>query len=311
MLESIIFGLNAILPIFLLAFLGYFLRNRNYISEKGFDELNWFCFKIILPVMLFKSVYTSDFHSDFNAAMLFFGVAVVVCFSMVLWLSCTFLIKDRKKRGSFIQASFRSNYVIMGTAIMDVVYDGGSGMATLMLAVIIPVYTVIATLVLTTCGSGGKIDLFSILKRTLKNPIIIGILIGLFCNLIRLPMPEFLMASVGHIANMGTPVALLTAGAKIKVTNCLNRYSVSSAILKLLVEPLIFVPIAVLLGLRNEALLALYILFASPSAITTYSMASNMGCDEHVAADCVFVSTLFSVITFTIGIALLRSMQLI
>lgn len=311
MLESIIFGLNAILPIFLLAFLGYYLRNKNFISEKGFAELNWFCFKIILPVMMFRSVYTSDFRSDFNATMLFYGVAVVVGFSMLLWLVCTFAIKDRKKRGSFVQASFRSNYIIMGTAIMDVVYDGGSGMATLMLAVIIPVYTVIATLVLTTCGSGGKINFLSIIKKTFQNPIIIGILLGLVCNLIRLPMPEFLMMSASHIASMGTPVALLTAGSKIQVSNCVNRYSISSAVIKLLVEPLIFVPIAVLLGLRGEALLALYILFSAPSAITTYSMASNMGCDEQVAADCVFVSTLLSVVTFTVGIAILRSMQLI
>ena len=311
MLENILFGLNAILPIFILAFMGYFLRNQDFISEKGFHELNWFCFKIILPVMMFRSVYTSDFEADFDPVMLAYGVAVVVVFSMLVWLVCTFVIKDKRKRGSYVQATFRSNYVIMGTALMDIMYGGGSGMATLMLAIIIPVYTVIATLILTTCGSGGKINFLSILKKTFQNPIIIGILLGLFCNFIRLPMPEFAMTTLGHIANMATPVALLTAGSKIKAKNCINVYSVTSAILKLLVEPLIFVPIAVLLGLRGEALMALYILFASPSAITTYSMASNMGCDEHVAADCVFVSTLFSVVTFTIGITILRSMQLV
>lgn len=310
-MENVLFGLNAILPIFILAFLGYFLRNRDFISEKGFSDLNRFCFKIILPVMLFKSVYTSDFHADFDPVMLLYGVAVVVCFSMLTWLVCTFIIKDKRKRGSFVQATFRSNYVIMGTAIMDVIYDGGSGMATLMLAVIIPLYTVIATLLLTACGSGGKINFLGIIKNTFRNPIIIGILLGLFCNLVRISMPEFAMSTLKHISNMATPVALLTAGSKIKVGSCLNRYSVSSAILKLLVEPLIFVPGAILLGLRGEALMALFILFASPSAITSFSMASNMGCDEKVAADCVFVSTLFSVITFTVGITVLKSLNLI
>ncbi|MBS6398176.1 MAG: AEC family transporter [Clostridiales bacterium] len=311
MLENVVFGLNAILPIFLLAYLGYILRHKNCISEKGFADLNWFCFKIILPVMLFRSVYTSDFEADFDPLMLVYGVGVVLVFSLGLWIICTFVIKDKKKRGSFVQASFRSNYVIMGTAIMDVVYDGGSGMATLMLAIVIPVYTIVSTLVLTTCGSGGKLNLFSILKKTFQNPIIIGILLGLCCNLVKLPMPDFAMTTLGHIANMATPVALLTAGSKIQVGSCINRYSVSSAVLKLLVEPLIFVPAAVFLGLRGEALMALYILFSSPSAITSYSMASNMGCDEHVAADCVFVSTLFSVVTFTIGITILRTFQLI
>lgn len=311
MLENVLFGLNAILPIFILAYLGYFLRHKKLISEKGFDELNWFCFKIILPVMLFRSVYTSDFRANFDPNMLGYAVAVVIFFSMTIWLVCTFVIKDRRKRGSFVQASFRSNYVIMGTALMDIIYDGGSGMATLMLAVIIPTYTIIATLVLTTCGSGGRLNILGILKKTLQNPIIIGILLGLFCNLVRLPLPEFAMTTLGHIGNMGTPVALLTAGSKIKVGNCINKYSVSSAVLKLLVEPLVFVPIAVMIGIRGEALMALYILFASPSAITTYSMASNMGCDEHVAADCVFVSTLMSVVTFTIGITILRTLQLV
>lgn len=310
-MENVIFGLNAILPIFLLAFLGYSLRNKGGISEKGFEDLNWFCFHIILPVMLFRSVYTSDFQADFDPLMLGYGVGVVIVFSMLLWLICTFVIKDSKKRGSYVQATFRSNYVIMGTAIMDVVYDGGSGMATLMLAIVIPTYTIIATLVLTSCGNGGKLNLPEIMKKTFQNPIIIGILLGLLCNLIRLPMPEFAMTTLTHISNMATPVALLTAGSKIQVGDCINRYSVTSAILKLLVEPLVFVPIAVMLGLRGEALMALYILFASPSAITTYSMASNMGCDEHVAADCVFVSTLFSVVTFTIGITILRSLQLV
>ena len=208
MLENILFGLNAILPIFILAFMGYFLRNQDFISEKGFHELNWFCFKIILPVMMFRSVYTSDFEADFDSVMLAYGVAVVVVFSMLVWLVCTFVIKDKRKRGSYVQATFRSNYVIMGTALMDIMYGGGSGMATLMLAIIIPVYTVIATLILTTCGSGGKINFLSILKKTFQNPIIIGILLGLFCNFIRLPMPEFAMTTLGHIANMATPVAL-------------------------------------------------------------------------------------------------------
>jgi len=311
MIESFLFGLNAVLPIFLLASLGWLLRNKELISEKGFNELNWFCFKIILPVMLFRSVYTSDFHASFSGTMLLLGVAVVVGFSLLLWAVCSFVIKDPKKRGSFVQASFRSNYVVMGTAIMDTVYNGGSGMATLLLAVIIPVYTLMATIILTSCGSGKKVNFFGLIWRTLKNPIIIGILLGLICNLLRVPLPEFASVSIKHIAGMGTPVALLTAGSKVKVSNCFNRYSVSSAAIKLLLEPLIFVPIAVLLGLRGECLLALYILFASPSAITTFSMASNMGCDEHVAADCVFVSTLLSVLTFTIGIALLRMLQLI
>lgn len=311
MLENVLFGLNAILPIFILAAMGFILRNKDYISEKGFNELNWFCFKIILPVMLFKSVYTSDFHADFDPMMLGYGVFVVIFFSMLVWVVCTFVIKDKPKRGSYVQATFRSNYVIMGTALMDIMYGGGSGMATLMLAIIIPVYTVIATLVLTACGSGGKINFLGIIKKTFKNPIIIGILLGLVCNLIKLPIPEFAMTTLGHISNMATPLTLLIAGSKIQAKNCINAYSVSSAVLKLLVEPLIFVPIAVMLGLRGEALMALYILFASPSAITTFSMASNMGCDEHVAADCVFVSTLFSVVTFTVGITILRSLQLI
>lgn len=306
-MENIVFGLNAILPLFILAYVGYFLRNKELISEKGFTELNWFCFKIMLPVLLFRNIYTADLAADFEPVMLTYGLAVVVTFSMLLWLVNSFVIKDKKKRGSFVQASFRSNYVIMGTAIMDIMYDGGSGMATLLLAVVIPVYTLIATLVLTACGSGGKVSIWGIIKKTFQNPIIIGILLGLLCNLIKLPIPDFAMTTMNYIGEMATPVALLTAGSKIKVGKCLNRYSVSSAALKLIAEPLIFVPGAILLGLRGEALMALFVLFSSPSAITTYTMASNMGCDEYVAADCVFVSTLFSVVTFTIGITILKT----
>ncbi len=77
------------------------------------------------------------------------------------------------------------------------------------------------------------------------------------------------------------------------------------------VHRLIFVPLALWIGLRGEALLAFYVLMASPTAVSTYPMACSMGCDEKTAANSIFVSTLLAVFTFTLGVYILKGAGLL
>ena len=77
--------------------------------------------------------------------------------------------------------------------------------------------------------------------------------------------------------------------------------------IKLIALPLIFLPIAVKMGFRREALVAIIIMLGSPTTVTCYIMAKNMGNDGVLASGIVVVTTLLSSVTLTFIIFLLKT----
>ena len=75
--------------------------------------------------------------------------------------------------------------------------------------------------------------------------------------------------------------------------------------------PLVFVAIAVLLGFRGQELCALLILFAAPTAVSSYPMAVAMDADGDFAAQMVAYTTVFCLPTIFLWTLLLNSMHML
>ena len=75
--------------------------------------------------------------------------------------------------------------------------------------------------------------------------------------------------------------------------------------------PLLFLPPAVLLGFRGQALASLLTMYASPAAISGYIMAQNENADAHLAGQNVVITSVVSCFTLFVFIAVLREFQLI
>lgn len=313
--ENLIFSLNATVPIFLMMVLGYVLHEIGWMDDEFASKMNRFVFRVPLPVLLFGDLAAVDFARVWNMkfVMFCFGVTVI---SIAVSAGISFLWKDRAIQGEFIQASYRSSAAILGIAFIQNIY-GTAGMAPLMIIGSVPLYNVMAVLVLSLFKPGQRGIDRDVLKTTLRgvaaNPIIIGIAAGLLWSALRLPMPQIMGKMISSVGGVTTPMGLMAMGAAFDLRKAFARVkpAVTAAFIKLIGFCAVFLPAAVRLGFREEELVAILVMLGSATTVTCFVMAKNMGHEGVLSSSVVMLTTLFSAFTLTGWLYLLRSTGLI
>ena len=145
-MENLIFSLNATLPVFGLMLLGIFFRKIGWMEEGFAAKINSFVFRAALPALLFSDLATVDFQKSWDTSFVLycFG-ATLLCILLAFLFSC--FLRDRSVQGEFIQASYRSSAALLGIALIQNIY-GNAGMAPLMIIGSVPLYNVMAVVVL-------------------------------------------------------------------------------------------------------------------------------------------------------------------
>ncbi len=312
--ENLVFSLNATMPVFLIMVLGYLLSKTSLINDSFANKLNNFVFNVALPVHLFKNLAEADFHAAWNGKLVAFCF-IVALLSILITFAVSFTLKKKSLRAEFTQASYRSSQALLGAALLQNIY-GSTGPLSLILIGAVPLYNVAAVILLTTMAPGGEMNGKTILK-TLKgivtNPIILGIAAGLVWSLIGIPQPVIFQKTVSSIASTATPMGLIALGASInfkKMATCWKPVLLSSCF-KLVFFVILFLPAAIFLGYRGEMLVAILIMLASPTTVSAFSMARNMGHDGTLSSGAVMITTIFSSFTFTVWLYILKTLSLI
>lgn len=223
--------------------------------------------------------------------------------------------------GAFVQASFRSSAAVMGLAFIENIY-GTSAMGPLMIIGAVPLYNIFSVIVLTFeandngGASGGKKDYSKIRKAViniLKNPIIIAIVLGLLVAYFRIDFPDIVDNSINYVARTATPLALIAMGAGFEGRAAVKKLgpTLAAAAIKLVLQPLALIPLAVALGFRGEQLIGLVVMLAAPATPSCYIMAKNMDNDGVLTASIVVMTTLLAAFTLTGWIFVLKCLQLI
>lgn len=311
-MNNLIFSLNAAIPVFLMMVLGYILYKIGWMDDDFASKMNKFVFLIPLPVLLFHDLAAVDFSEMWDVRfVLFCFAATVVSIGIVAGVSC--LWKDKSIQGEFIQASYRSSAAILGIAFIQNIY-GTSGMAPLMIIGSVPLYNVMAVLVLSLFQPGRQGFSREMIKRTMKgivtNPIMIGIAAGLLWSALRLPLPQILNKASSSVGAVATPMGLMAMGASFDFGRALDKAGpvLTAAFIKLAGFCAVFLPAAVWMGFREEKLTAILVMLGSATTVSSYVMAKNMGHEGILSAGVVMVTTLFSAFTLTGWLYLLRSM---
>ncbi len=315
-MEQLMFSLNATIPVFLVMVIGYLLRTLHIVDEPFVKTLNSFNFKITLPVLLFRDIATSDFYSVWDTKYVLYCFLVTLTCIIAIWLIVGLTYRNKALLGEFIQASYRSSAAVLGIAFIQNIY-GDSGMAPLMIIGTVPLYNVAAVLILSFTGPNAhgldKSSLKTSVKDILTNPIILGILLGMVVSACRISFPFIVTKTIDNISGLATPLALLGLGAGFEGRKALKQLLPTSVatLIKLVLLPVIFLPIAIAMGFTGEKLVAILIMLGSPTTVSCYIMAKNMK-HEGVLTSSVVVSTTFlSSITLTFFLFLLRSSGLI
>lgn len=315
-MSDFLFSVNVTIPIFLVMVIGWALRQTGMLNDNFVTVANKFNFKVTLPFMLFRDIAGVDIREVFDLRfVLYCAIVSSVCF-WAIWGGAKLFLRDRSLRGAFVQASFRSSVAVMGMAFISNIY-GTSAMGPLMIIGAVPLYNIYSVIVLTFEAEGegarntGKIREACI--NILKNPIIISIFLGLLAALLQLDFPMLVDKTINSVAQMATPLALIGLGAGYEGRKALAKMKPTlwASAIKLVIQPLVFVPVAAWMGFTGEKMIAILIMLAAPSTPSCYIMAKNMKNDGILTASIVVMTTLLAAFTLTGWIYILRRMGLI
>lgn len=314
-MNNFIFSLNATFPIFLVILVGYFLKQVKMLNDDFVTVANKFNFHVTLPALVFKDLASADIRQDFDIGYVLFCACVTTVSFFTIWGLTRLLMKDATMRGAFVQASFRSSAAILGFAFIQNIY-GESQLASLMIIGTVPLFNIYSVIVLTFEGEGmeeGRGKIVQSVKNIGKNPIILAILAGVAVSLLGIQFPVIVNKTIGYLANMATPLALIALGAGFKGKEAIAKIkpTILASIIKLVILPLVFLPFAVHFGYSGEKMVALIIMLGSPTTTSCYIMAKNMNNDGVLTSSIVVMTTLLASITLTFWVYVLKSQGLI
>lgn len=308
-MESIKLSFEAIMPIFILMVLGYFIKKIKLADKKSFDVMNKVIFKIFLPVLLFYNIYNTKTADVFNLQLIVFTVAGVLAVFVLGYFAVIFLTKDNKKRGVMLQGFFRANYAILGVPLVSYICgDKASGLASLMVAVVIPVFNILAVVALERFrGGNNKPDILKLLKGVITNPLIIGCIIGIIFFILKIKLPYVVEKSVKDVASIATPLSIIVLGSEFEFADMKGNLRDNAVVVltRLIIVPLIIIPVAVCCGFSGEALACLLVIFASPIAVSSFAMAQHMEGDETLAVQVIAISSALCIVTLFLWIFVL------
>lgn len=313
-MENFIYSINVTMPIFLVMVIGYILKQIGMLNDNFVTVANKFNFKVTLPFMLFKDIAGVDIKAVFDIKyVLFCAIVSTICF-WVVWGTAKLLVRDKTIRGAFVQSSFRGSAAVMGLAFIQNIY-GSSAMGPLMIVSAVPLYNIFSVIVLTfEANDSTVIDKKAKIRQAginiCKNPIILSILTGLIVGLLGIQFPTLVNKTVSNVAQMATPLALITIGAGFEGRKALAKIAptMAASMIKLVLQPLVFLPVAAWMGFSGEKMIAILIMLASPTTPSCYIMAKSMNNDEVLTASVIVTTTLMAAFTLTGWIFLLKTL---
>jgi len=297
MFESFMVALNAVAPFLILLSVG-FLAVRTGLTDRAFmARLNALNFRLFFPFLMFSNVYSARPEDLPSVTLMIFGPVSVLLLIAVLLVVVPRIVKENPRRGTIIQAVFRSNFIIYGIPLTASVFGTArSSVCGMMVMIMVTLFNTAAVIVLEIFRDGGRVRLKPLLLGLVRNPLLQGCAAGLLCYLLQIRLPDFIASPVSSLSSLATTLAMIALGASLVFDELKkNRRTVTAVLLvRLVLLPLIALPAAWVLGLRGVELFLVLMIFGTPVATASYPMAQNMGGDGQLAGQLVFVSTVAS-----------------
>ena len=312
-MDCIILAFKVVFPIMIYVSIGYFLKHIKLYDEKGIKTVNDLVFKLFLPCLLFYNVYTTEIGKVFDLNLILYAISFILILFVILMATIPRFIKENSKRGVFIQGIFRSNFALFGLPVtISLMGENNAGLTSLAIAFIVPLYNVLAVICLETFRK-NKINAPVILKGIVKNPLIISSLLGVVFLVSGIKMPDFCGNIIRDLSRVATPLALVGLGGSFTFSSIKNNIKLLSAILalKLIIIPVTAIGLSTyIFGFRGAAVVTLISIFASPTAVSSFTMAQSMGGDSDLAAQTVVFTSAISIITVFIIVAVTKYLNL-
>ena len=313
MYENFIVCFDAVLPIFALVLLGYWAKRLGMLNRGDVARMNKVFFRFFMPVMVFYNLYTSDLSAAVKPALLVYTFAGVILVFLLALLLVQRIEPERSRRGVIVQGLFRSNQVVIGLPVVaSLMGEGNIAPTVILTATVVPLFNALSVIILEVYG-GQRTKPGKLVLDILKNPLIIGSVVGILFLVLgwRLPVPVATTAK--QLAQAASPVMLFLLGAFLQLDGL--RHDLRAVLWvsagRLLIVPAIVLLPAVLLGFRGVDLASLIPVFASSTAVASFTMAQQMGGDAELAGNIVVATSALCALTLFFWCFLFKSLGLL
>lgn len=312
-MEILYVALKTTFPLLFTMAIGYVAKTRGILGKSEVSAINKLVYWILLPILLFNSVYQPDLYTLQNIKVLLFSVVATGLVITMSFLLVPIYIKDNAKIGVVIQALIRGNVLYFGIPVISTLLgDSKIGLVSIVLVALVPIYNIFGVIALDKHASADS-DLKSLVKQLARNPLIIAVILGILGVTFGVKLPELIMHPLINVSKAATPTALILLGAAVELTFTKESFQIvfSTVTLKLVIIPLIVVAIAIMLDFSSDEVVTIFAIFAAPTAVASYSLAREMNGDYDLAGQIVFLSTVGSVISIFIGTVILQWLEIL
>ncbi|RPJ09683.1 MAG: AEC family transporter, partial [Spirochaetaceae bacterium] len=326
-MEHIGFAINSVVPSFFIITLGIVLKKMKVITEEFIKLTSNFVFLVCIPCLVFRSISKSDFYQIFSTLELVLLLSSIIVVFFISWALSAAVVKERNARGAFIQGSFRSNFAIIGLAVMGQAFgEAGLRHGSILLAFALPAYNMLSIVALTWFSAEKQEGtLKKVAYEIIRNPLIIAVacampfalfqreLSGLAVIPVASNVVKIFDDAISQLGAIALPLSLVSIGATLRFQRAGKSLwpALVSSFIKVIAAPALIIAAALFLGIRGEALGILFILTACPTAVASFAMAQSMGSDRELAAEIIVFTTVTAVFTLSAGIAILAATGLI
>lgn len=307
--------LNTLAPVFLLIAIGAGLQATRIVSEGFLKEANRVTYWLGLPALLLSqlagSLHVGRGAGTLLGAMLLVTGAIVAAGYVAAWVAKV----PGTAMGTFVQGGFRGNLAFVGLPIIfllpDVTLAGGTSSHTAAVIVVAPtmvVYNVLGVVVLLLSQHRlGWTMVRPFLRQLATTPPLLATLVGIAFALLGWSLPPFLDKALNALGEMALPLGLLGVGGSLVTTGLGRNWRppLLSALVKTLAAPLLGWAAARALGLGADETKILLILLACPTAIVSYTMATELKGDEALAASTIVWSVFTSLASLAVIVGFL------
>lgn len=282
-----------LLPDFLLILTGFGLCRFSTLQRPVWDVVERLVYNLLFPALLFASIIRSPLRPTdaltLAGAGITLSLAGMVLAGTLRWCAAF----DTRMLASGAQTAFRFNsYIALALAER---MGGPSGVALIavLIAVCVPLCNVGAVWFLARHGG------HSTWREMARNPLIISTLSGLIIKLLGVPLPEWLIGTVGRIGQAALPMGLLAVGAGLKMTGLTAAPGLTAALLSIrhVILPLLALTLGLFLHMPEQERAILLAFGALPTASSAYVLAVRMGGHGPFVAGLITLSTLLGMVT--------------
>lgn len=297
MLISILLRQIAIMA--LLMAVGILLSRRGFLSPQGTKDLGAILLRIIIPCVIVKSYITTYSRERLLELALSAGLALV---AFILAMGIAYLVYGKRRRIENFAAAFCNAGFIGIPLAQAVIGDEGVFYMAASVALLNLFQWTYGVYIMTDRKDSIRA------KTIVKNPVVIAIVVGIALFLSRMPVPGILTSTLGYIAGMNTPVAMILMGtymAKLPWRKLLDKRAYGCVLLRLVVIPAVVLAVFWALPISNQNVaLAAYLAAATPVGANICVFAQQYDCDYEFSVVTVCLSTVLSIVTVPLMVSL-------